>query len=129
MKLALLLLITCAVSASEPPTWVLRGILYTESNSYYRDDGSICYVDKRRGRSGERSAFQITRRAFDQVKRRGEQFWKIEVDQVFAEEIACRYLVWLYARAGSWDRAVEWYNAGPHHRSPTYLNRVRSAAR
>lgn len=127
MRAAALLIIACLAYA-DVPDWVLRGILWTETHSYYLDDGSIRYVDKRRGSAGERSAFQITKAAFNMVKRRGEQFWRVEVDQGFAEDIASRYLELLYRRHGEWMKAVASYNAGsPTRRGMQYAERVRQA--
>lgn len=113
-------------AATSMPEWVMPGILATETQSYYEKD-SIVYIDKRRGSSGERGCFQMTKRAFDQVKRRGEQFWMIEQDTVFAAEMAWRYLHWLnkHYGHGNWDRVVEMYNAGPNNHSRAYLVRVK----
>lgn len=114
------------LAQDRPPEWVIRGILKTETRSYYREDGSIKYIDMRRGSAGERGPFQMTRGAFNQVKRRGEEFWKIEVDRTFAEEMAIRYLHWLdtHYGKGNWYRNVEMYNAGPNNHSPKYLAAV-----
>jgi hypothetical protein len=128
MQTIIALLICCTAWAVEDmPGWVLPGILYVETHSYYNDDGSIHYTNKKRGSHGERSSFQITYRAFKQVRQPGEQFWQIETDQVFAEEIATRYLFWLREHSVSWRRAVEAYNAGPRNRSPEYLSAVLAA--
>jgi hypothetical protein len=126
MKIVLLLLLALQASATEVPPWVLRGILATETQSYYDTDGAIVYVDKRRGQSGELGPFQMTRIAFNQVRKRGEQHWQVEVNREFAEEMAIRYLLWLYHNSAKqdWYKAIEYYNAGPGHRSPVYLRRV-----
>ena len=130
IKLAILLAATTLAFAESVPAWIPRGILYVETRSSYREDGTIRYVDKRRGGSGERGAFQITRCAFEQVRCRGEQYWRVEVDTAFAEEIACRYLKWLYDNSarGDWDLAIQYYNAGPRKASPSYLLAVKIAA-
>lgn len=126
----LLLVLLSTIHAQERtsiPVWVMPGILATETKSYYANTGQIVYRDKRRGTSGERGCFQMTKRAFDQVKRRGEQFWMIEQDTVFAAEMAWRYLHWLNDNYGhgNWDRVVEMYNAGPNNHSRAYLIRVK----
>ena len=102
------------------------GILKVETNSTYAQDGSIRYVDRRRGKDGERGAFQMTKIAFDQVKQRGEQFWMIETDPLFAELMAKRYLLWLYNRTADkdWHTAIQQYNAGPRKHSTEYLAKV-----
>jgi len=131
MNIILITILTLCASlmcaAEYPPQWVLDGILYTETKSTYREDGTIRYVDKRRGGAGEYGPFQMTRTAFKDIRRKGEQFWMLETDTRFAEECAARYLMWIdkhYAH-GNWDRAVEMYNAGPNKRSPTYLKSVK----
>lgn len=108
------------------PPWVLPGILHTETRSTYRVDGSIKYVDMRRGSAGEYGPFQMTRAAFNQVKRKGEMFWKLETDTKYAEQLATRYLLWIdkHYSHGNWHRAVEMYNAGPNKHSTKYLNSV-----
>jgi soluble lytic murein transglycosylase-like protein len=121
----LLIMITATAMAAEVPDWILVGILRVETRSWFNADGSIHYTDKRRGRAGERSAFQITKGAFRQVARRGEQFWQVETDQAFAQRIAIRYLLYLRQRSPSWDRAIEAYNAGPGKRSRFYLRSVK----
>jgi hypothetical protein len=133
-RLLLLTTLLCsAINAQERidiPHWVLAGILRVETGSFYKKDGSIRYVNKQRGRAGERGCFQIMEVAFKQVRHRGEQFWQIEQDTVFCEEIAWRYLTWLYQHnaKGSWKRAIEKYNAGPRGRNPRYLADVIEAA-
>ena len=123
----LLLLCVVALAAEDMPSWVLPGILAVETRSYYQDDGSIHYTDKRRGKAGEYGPFQMTRAAFRQVSRRGEPFWKLETDRVYAEDLAVRYLYHLRDRASSWEQAVQWYNRGPHHRATAYLRAVKRA--
>lgn len=108
------------------PDWVLIGILKTETRSYYDDNFILHYIDKRRGSSGERGPFQMTRRAFKQIARKGDQFWRIETDTHYAEEMAIRYLMWLneHYGEGDWHRNVEMYNAGPNKHSRIYLSKV-----
>lgn len=130
-NLILLTLLCCTVQCVEtyPPQWVLDGILYVETKSTYREDGSIRYVVKTRGKDGEYGPFQMTPIAFKQIRRRGEQFWMLETDTQYAETMAVRYLVWLddYYGHGDWNRNIEMYNAGPRHKSQDYLRKVQHA--
>lgn len=107
----------------------MSGILMRETRSYYKSDDTIVYVDKRIGASGERSAYQITYRAWKQVKRSGEHFSDLMVNQLYAEQISMRYLIWLYNRHHSWYRAVGEYNGGPGNPNRTYANEVFAIAR
>lgn len=110
------------------PDWILPGILYTETRSTYRSDGSIQYIDRRHGGAGERGCFQITPGAFSMVKRSGETFSQCD-NPAFCEQIASRYLVMLHLRHGSWVSAVMAYNAGrPGTKAGRrYLNKVYKA--
>jgi hypothetical protein len=70
----------------------------------------------------------MTRAAFNQVKHKGEVFWKLETDTVYAEKLAARYLLWLdkHYGHGDWQRNVEMYNAGPNKHSRKYLAKVQA---
>jgi hypothetical protein len=114
------------------PEWVRKGILFTETRSVYKASGLIKYVDQRRGQAGDIGPFQMRRVAFDDVKKRGESFWKMEQDVLFAEEMACRYLLFIYNGRGNknWETTVLRYNAGPYakeftSKNYTYLNSVK----
>lgn len=127
----LLLLAVAAYTTDEVPYWVMSGILKVESNSYYdysTGTERIIYVNRKIGEAGELSAYQITKIAWKQVKRRGERFQSLATDQLYAEQVAIRYLLWLYNGTAkkSWDRAVEQYNAGPRGRSRKYLLAVKT---
>lgn len=100
------------------PRWVLSGILYRETKSSYRQDGSILYVDQTTGSSGEVGAFQLTPIARAQV----EKFYKLPrrsdkelMSPWMSEFYATKYLMWLhnYCADKSWDMTVRMYNAGP----------------
>lgn len=120
-------------ATDDVPYWVMSGILSVESGSRY-DYGTgeerIIYVDRKVGLAGELSAYQITKGAWLQVKKKGERFQDLHTDQRYAEQIAMRYLCWLYDHSarGSWSRAVEKYNSGPSGRNKTYLTLVRQKA-
>jgi hypothetical protein len=125
MRFLLLLLMT-TLFAIEVPDYVMIGILKVESSSYYRENGTIKYIDMTRGKDGERGCFQMKRIAFNQIKRKGEQFWMIEQDKVLAEDCARRYLVWLYENSGhqDWSLTIQRYKMGPSGRSQEYLEKV-----
>lgn len=98
------------------PLWVRAGILKTETKSYYLDNGTIKYVDKRRGKDGDIGPFQMRKDAFDDVKKPGENFWTLEKNTAFAEEMACRYLLFIYESTGNhdWNTTIARYNVGPY---------------
>jgi hypothetical protein len=104
----------------------MKGILRVESNSYYDSEGNIRYVDRKVGRAGELGPLQITRRAYLQVKRKGEPgFDTMRTDVKFSEVIAIRYLLWLRKHyASNWYEAIGMYNAGPGRKSPSYVKKV-----
>lgn len=111
------------------PQWVMVGILYTETNSMYSTEplaSPIKYVNRRVGKAGELGPFQMTYRAFLDVRRPGETFHRIHQDPIYAEELAVRYLVMLKRRHGTWERAIRAYNGGPTMPRQTirYLNLV-----
>lgn len=132
MKILLLSVLAAGLLALDdyPPQWVLDGILYVETKSIYREDGSIKYVIQTRGAAGEYGPFQMTRAAWKQIKRKNEPFWKLETDTKYAEELAARYLMWLdkHYGHGDWRATIQMYNAGPNHRSTQYLYNVLKAA-
>ncbi|MBX3733749.1 MAG: hypothetical protein KF791_14285 [Verrucomicrobiae bacterium] len=96
----------------EVPRWILVGVAGTESSSFYNDDGSLTYVNRARGRHGEIGPWQMTRRAFLEVRRPGEVFEKMGADIAFAEAMVIRRFQWLQERTKDWDEAVRAYNAG-----------------
>lgn len=126
IRVILLLSLACVAFTEDVPDWVMVGILKVETKSYYDARGNIVYVDRRIGRHGERGPYQMTRIAFDQIKRPGESFYRLSTDLEFAEDAAQRYLLWLnkHYGKGRWSRVVMMYNAGPNGISRTYLNRV-----
>jgi hypothetical protein len=126
LRLSLLMLCLCSTYGTEVPDWVLVGIAYTESRSYYSDTGLV-WVDHTRGRAGERGPYQCTYRAWKDVSRRGERFSDLERDTKYAEQVCIRYLLRVYN--GNWDQAIMSYNAGPGNRSVTYLRLVKRHAR
>lgn len=95
------------------PGWVMRGILYRETRSRYRADGSIVYVDKARGAAGEVGCFQ----ALPEIVRAFSPYTPDEVHRSprKSEEVAAAYLRHLYEGAAkrSWRVAVMRYHVGP----------------
>lgn len=128
MKLAALILLSTLCFAEDIPDWVMSSILRVETQSYYHN-GTIKYVDKRRGMHGERGPFQCTKAAFNTVRHSGEQFWMVETDTKFADTIARRYLRWLRSNYGreDWYRTLGMYNAGPNRTSKEYIRKIQNA--
>lgn len=128
----LVLLIGVAPAAeNEVPAWVLAGILKQETRSTYNADDSINYVDRRRGAAGERGPFQMTYRAWKQIRQPGETFASLSTDTKYAEQAAMRYLLWLYNNSAhqSWAHAIQGYNAGPGSLQYSYYANVVAKAR
>lgn len=112
------------------PLWVLQGIAKVETRSTLQSDGSIDYVDRRVGKSGDSGVFQMTRIAFRDIALPGEKFSRIKTDPEFARTLAERYLCKLHKRYKNWDATISAYNAGrPGTNAGTrYLNKVKKAA-
>lgn len=96
------------------PFWVLRGIAAQETRSSIADDGTVTWVDHRVGKAGELGVMQMTQGAFEMVHHKGETFWRLHKDPQYALALAVRYLTYLKARDGTWEKAVASYNAGKH---------------
>lgn len=94
------------------PRWVVKGILKKETRSKLTNTDEVVYVDKRRGRAGERGPTQLKRIAFEQVAKPGEQFSRLEHDASFALDITERYLLWLRSQTHNWNDAIAAYNVG-----------------
>ncbi len=131
MRLVILLLVVCCIPAEDSvPIWVLEGVLQVETRSTYQGD-TIVYVDQRIGSSGERGPYQCTEIAFRQVSQPGERFVSLSADTAFAEQIAIRYLLYLYngPAHGSWPHAIQQYHRGPGNYAYSYYVTVRRLAR
>lgn len=99
-----------------------------ESGSFYTDDSSsvIRYINRHVGEAGELGCCQITMAAFATVSEPGESFQRCAKDSAFCEQIAARYLIYLHHRFGTWDRAVQSYNAGhPCRAGRRYLAKIK----
>jgi hypothetical protein len=97
------------------PDWILRGILKHETQSYYDENGNIVYVNRARGSCGEIGPFQMRLICFNQIKKRGDSFYKMQNDVYYAEKMATKYLLYLYNGPAnkSWQKAIGMYNTGP----------------
>jgi hypothetical protein len=115
---------------SEIPHWVLKGIAKVETNSTIKDCGTIIWRDRRKGKNGDSGVFQMTRIAFNQVKRPGDSFARIHRDPKYAQELAERYLVYLRKRYTRWHDVIAAYNAGTPGRPAgrRYLKKVLAAS-
>lgn len=109
------------------PVDILHGILVTETRSYVDATGNIVYVDKSRGAAGEMGPYQMTYKAFIQVYKGPRPRKDLETDPVFATKLATDYLLWLdkHYSKGDWNKAIQYYNAGPKNSSYKYLQKVR----
>ena len=124
------LMLTLTVAAQDVPSWVIDGILMKESSSY-RQRNAIVYVDRTRGKDGERGATQVTPDTFATYKVAGER-WSDLDHPAFAVAFTERVLARYRAKYGSWDAAVRAWNRGPGNRNDAkgyaYLRSVRKAA-
>lgn len=119
IRLAILTLLLGAIHAQEiseeemrVPAYVIRGIAFVETRSYWDVEGQLRYVDRRDGKAGERGPFQLTRAAFTQVSARHDSFEKVRTDPAYALTLTIRYLQWLRRHCQSWEEACACYNTG-----------------
>jgi hypothetical protein len=129
MRFLLLIIIASSAYAVEVPSWIVKGILYTETRSYIKN-GQIVYVDTRVGKHGERGPLQMRKAALQTVAP-GASVRRLQTDPKFAKECAEKYLIWLYEgpAENNWLRAIAMYNAGPSCKAITrYVRRVQAAA-
>lgn len=101
------------------PRWVLAGILWTETRSQYREDGTILYRDRKIGLLGEVGAFQIRPITLREVDRLYGLSWtarEVHRDTRAAEMAAACYLGYLHRHhaSGDWRRAIRMYCTGPY---------------
>lgn len=118
--------------ALEIPAWVEHGILFAETSSKLIDE-QIIFKNRATGKAGELGPYQMTRAAFDVVKKNGERFENLTKDMQLARDCFERYIGWLYVNFSGydWDLAVRRWNIGPHgesHLGTAYLNRVKTGA-
>lgn len=127
--LTILILSSCCLFSEEVPDWVIKGMAAVESSSYWTNEGWV-YVDKRVGKAGELGMFQMTRAAFNEVKRPGERFEDLKWDTKLAERTAKRYILKLRANGKrSWRKALAIYNGGAGNPQYGYADKVARAGR
>lgn len=122
------------------PFWIRAGQLMKESSSYYKEDGTIKYINQKRGgnnhRNGAIGAFQVLRCAWDDMRKkyadelRGYHYEDMQKNTDLNEKVACMYLLYIYNGRGNknWNTTIMLYNAGPwgqiDHDSREYLRLV-----
>ena len=129
MKILACLILAASLCSADVPQWVVRGVAFAESSSYYKD-GALVWVNHGRDRDSL-GPFQVREIAWRQVAKPGERFEDMGTDVLYAETVARRYLTWIYRHSGKqdWDLTIEKYNAGPRGRSPKYLAKVKAASK
>ncbi len=126
MRYTLLFLLCTSAYSVEIPNEILHAILEVETQSYVDASGRVVYVDKKVGDAGEYGPYQMTQVAFDQIYKGERPRSDLKHDMKFATQLTCRYLSWLHENFshGDWMRTIQYYNAGPRHRSKEYLKRI-----
>jgi hypothetical protein len=107
----LLLALVVATPAVEVPDWCLRGIAQVETNSDWRDIGSITYRDQRLGAIGEVGPWQLSPDVLHDLGVASKAA-RIHRDVIYAESLTRAWLLRCYARTGSWIEAVAIYHVG-----------------
>jgi len=102
LRLLFLLLLTISLNALD-----LHKILMLESSSYYKPDGTIEWVNRKRGLDGERGCFQMTKGAWKQIAKKGEHFADLD-DTKYAEDCAIRFLNKWNWRLRKWNASAEY---------------------
>jgi len=113
--------------ASECPDWCIRGIIATETSSFYRD-GRVVYVNKSRGKDGERGIGQALPST---LREHGYSPSLYEQDVGYALEATRAILVKYRKRTGSWIMAVAAWHKPYDYESNTaqsYARKVLEAA-
>ena len=94
------------------PRSLVVGILMQETHSTLSVGDVVTWVDRKRGKDGERGPTQITPGAFADHALPGERFGDLERDMAFALDMTERILLDHRKALGSWEKAVRAYNAG-----------------
>lgn len=111
---ALLLIVTAHhCVAQDMPAWVIKGMLARESSSMLRSDGTVVYVNQRRGIAGEVGATQALPTTLRQFGFSPSLF---EQDTAYCVAATTRILTGYRARFGSWEAAVGAWRKGPGKR-------------
>lgn len=110
------------------PPWLLRGLMAVETSSYYRADGTVVYVNQKRGLAGERGLFQAMPATLRQY---GYSPSLYEQDTAYAINATRAILLRYYATTGSWDACAAAWRKGLSGRNSTtattYAAHVRAA--
>lgn len=99
--------------AEDVPPWVLRGIAHVESSSFYRTDGSLEYVNQKRGKAGEVGVFQAMPSTLRQF---GFSPSLYEQDTAYSEQATRSILAHYFTVTGTWSESVASWRAGLRHR-------------
>jgi hypothetical protein len=107
------------------PLWIRKGQLMKESSSYYSADGTIKYINQRRGgnnhKKGAIGPFQVLRIAWDHMRKMNPEFFAgkyysdMQKNLKLNEDVAAMYLLYIYNGRGNknWEMTVMLYNRGP----------------
>ena len=108
------------------PSIILAGILRVESATKLSPFGPVRDTPVPHGALGERGVMQVRYDTFCEVKLPGESWSDMDTNHNLSMAIGCRYLVKMYKRMGTWDKAVMAYNAGTsnHKAGLRYLQKV-----
>lgn len=125
MIISSILFLSIASTTQEPPAWVIRGMLATETSSEMIN-GKVIRHDKRNDRDSL-GCLQMREIAWLDVcdKLPGRTRKELETDDALAIKACTLYLQRNYRV--SWDDAIMSYNAGPGKQSTIYLNKVKKA--
>ena len=127
MIVSYLLFLSLAATTQEPPAWVIRGMLATESSSEIVN-GKVIRHDKRNDRDSI-GCLQMREIAWRDVcdKLPGRNREELEADDALAIKACTLYLKRYYKESTGWDGAIQSYNAGPGKKSSVYLSKVKKA--
>lgn len=114
--LGLVLLVATAhhcAGSEQMPAWIIKGMLARESSSVLQPDGSVVYVNQRRGVAGEVGATQALPVL---LREHGFSPSLFEQDTAYCVDATTRILTKYRARFGSWELAVGAWRKGPGKR-------------
>ncbi len=115
-------------SASEVPSWVLRGIAAVETGTEWRGMGDV-RGKWSRGAIGEVGPWQLSPAVLRDLKAYDRRH-RVHACPVLAESLTRAWLLHLHGVTGTWGGAVAAYHAGLGRRSEsfaiTYAERVRA---
>lgn len=134
MLVVLLWICSAVLHAAQPapdevPAWCIEGILQTETHTTINTDGSFTRRDRGNDKDS-RGIAQMRPIAWQDVKQYfpHNKFTDLETDPELCIEALHMYLCRYYKASTGWDGAVQSWNAGPGHKSPKYLRKVKQNA-